>query len=48
MIKIIKQVYNKYAKISKRNEYVSINQVLNDLYYLEQEARLKSLPKHLR
>lgn len=45
MIKEIKKLRDKYRKIAKNSEYVSVGQVLNDLYQLEQEVRLKRIPK---
>jgi len=48
MIKEIRKLRDKYEKISKNSEYVSIGGVLNDLYQLEQEARLKRIPKNER
>ena len=48
MIKEIRKLRDKYRKISKNSEYVSIGQVLNDLYHLEQEVRLKRIPKDER
>jgi hypothetical protein len=48
MVKELKKMLEKYTVMSKKSEYVSISQVLNDLYYLTQEARLKRLPKRMR
>lgn len=48
MIKIIRRFRDKYRKISKHSEYVSVSEILNDLYRLEQEYRLKQIPKNER
>lgn len=48
MIKEIRKYRNKYERISKNSEYVSVTQVLCDLYQLEQEVRLKRIPKNER
>ncbi len=48
MIKEIKAVMKKYMEMSKKSEYVSIGQVVNDLHQLIGEARVKRLPKKLR
>lgn len=48
MIKIIKQIKKKYQNIGKNSEYVPVGQVINDLHYLEREARLKRIPKSER
>ena len=48
MIKEIRKYRDKYEKISKHSEYVSVNDILCDLYRLEQEARLKRVPKSER
>lgn len=46
MIKEIKKVQDKYQQMMKTSEYVSIGQVVNDLYQLIQEARIKRIPKN--
>jgi len=48
MIKEIKQLLQKYKEVAKKSEYISIGQVINDLYQLESEARLKKIPKKER
>ena len=48
MIKEIKKVQDKYQKMMKTSEYVAIGQVVNDLYQLVTEARLKRIPKDER
>jgi len=48
MIKEIKVLRKKYQTIAKHSEYISINDVLCDLYHLEQDARLKRIPKSER
>ena len=48
MIKVIRRYAEKYRKISKHSEYVNVTEVMNDFYRLEQEARLKGIPKRLR
>ena len=48
MIKEIRKYRDKYRKISKNSEYVSVVEVLCDLYHLEQDARLKRIPKNER
>lgn len=48
MIKEIRKYRDKYRKISKNSEYVSVTEILCDLYRLEQEARLKRIPKNKR
>jgi len=48
MIKEIKKLRDKYNKIAKHSEYVSVGDVLCDLYHLEQDARLKRIPKWKR
>ena len=48
MIKEIKRLETKYRAIAKRSEYVPIGDVLNDLYHLQQDARLKRIPKDRR
>ena len=48
MIKIIRRYAEKYRKISKHSEYISVTEVMNDFYRLEQEARLKRIPERLR
>ncbi len=45
MIKEIQRLRNKYRAISKHSEYVNVSEVLCDLYRLENEARLKRIPK---
>lgn len=48
MITEIKKLEAKYQKIAKRSEYVSVGEVLNDLYRLKQGVRLKRIPKDQR
>ncbi len=48
MIKEIKQLIKKYREIAKNYESISISEVINDLRYLEREARIKRLPKEER
>lgn len=48
MIKEIQRIRNKYRAIAKHSEYVNINEILCDLYHLEQETRIKRIPKRLR
>lgn len=49
MIKELKLMLKKYQDMQKKgSEYVSIDQVTNDLYRLQQDARLKRIPKDLR
>jgi len=48
MITEIKKIRDKYDKIAKHSEYVPVVEVLNDLYHLEQDARLKRIPKDRR
>jgi len=48
MIKEIKRLAEKYRKISLHSEYVSVNEIMCDLYRLEQEARIKRIPKNGR
>lgn len=49
MIREIKKIQDKYIQLQKKNfEYVSIDEVTNDLYQLMREIRLKRLPKSER
>jgi len=48
MIKELQKFMNKYKRMAKNSEYVSIGQVVNDLHYLMQEARIRRLPKSER
>ena len=48
MIKEIQKIRDKYRKIAKHSEYVSVQEVLCALYHLEQDARLKRIPKWKR
>ena len=48
MIKEIKELEKKYRAIAKRSEYVSVGDVLNDLYRLKQDVRINRLPKDER
>ena len=48
MIKEIKKVQDKYQKMMKTSEYVAIGQVVNDLYELIMEAKIKRIPKNER
>ena len=48
MIAEIKKLEKKYQAIAKRSEYISIAEVLCDIYRLKQDARLKRIPKDQR
>ena len=48
MIKELKKMSKKYQDMAKQSEYVSIGQVINDLYQLIGDARIKRLPKKER
>ena len=48
MIKEINILEKKYKAIAKRSEYVSVGEVLNDLYRLKMDVRIKRLPKNER
>ncbi len=48
MIKEIKIKIKKYEEIGKRSELIPVSVILNDLYYLLTEARIKRLPKNER
>lgn len=48
MIKEIKRLKNKYMKIREHSEYVSLDQIINDLHRLEQDVRINILPKDER
>lgn len=48
MIKPIKKMLKKYHELRGKAEYVSLDQVTNDLYYLLQEERLSKLRKNER
>jgi hypothetical protein len=48
MIKELQELLKKYQQLQKTSEYVSIDQVTNDLYYMIQDQRLKRLPKDQR
>lgn len=49
MIKEIKQLQKKYDDMLKQNlEYVSVGQIVNDLYQLARDCRLKRIPKKER
>jgi hypothetical protein len=48
MIKLIQKLRKKYKEIAKQSEYVSTNQIENDLYQLEQQIRINRLPKNER
>ena len=48
MIKKIKNLREKYRKISLSSEYVSIQEILVDLYRLEQDVRISRLSKENR
>ena len=48
MIKKIRAYRDKYRKIAKNSEYISVGQVLNDLYQLELDVRLSRIPKDKR
>ena len=48
MIKEIKLLRKKYNEILKKSEYISIQEVITDLYRLEMEARIKRIPKNKR
>ena len=45
MIKEIMVLKKKYQEIAKHSEYVSVGEVVNDLYNLMQDIRLKRVPK---
>lgn len=45
MIKEIKILLDKYKKMQGQFEYVPITQVVQDIYNLLQDARIKRLPK---
>ena len=48
MIREIKTLCAKYQEMQNKSEYVSIGQVVNDLYRLLGDARLKRIPKDER
>lgn len=48
MIRELQKLRKKYKEISKNSEYISIIQVMTDLYQLENETRVKRLPKNER
>jgi hypothetical protein len=48
MIKDIKKLLEKYKDIGKRHEYIFVGHVVDDLYQLLREARIKRIPKRLR
>ena len=48
MIKELKQVLEKYKRIKKTSEYVSVAEVVNDVYALIQDQRIKRLPQKER
>lgn len=49
MIKEIRAVQKKYEQLQKQNvEYANIAEVVNDLYRLVRDARLKRIPKNER
>lgn len=48
MITEIKKLEAKYRAIAKHSEYVSVGDVLCDLYHLQQDARIKRIPKSQR
>ncbi|KKN55768.1 hypothetical protein LCGC14_0579170 [marine sediment metagenome] len=48
MITEIKKLESKYREISKYSEYVNVAEVLCDLHRLEQDARIKRIPKNQR
>ena len=48
MIKELKELLDKYIHMHKTSEYVSIDQVTNDIYYLIQAIRIKRLPENER
>jgi hypothetical protein len=48
MIKELKAVKKKYEQLQRTSEYVDIGQVVNDLYYLIQDQRLKRIPRDER
>ena len=47
-MKEAKQLLKKYMEMSKKSEYVSIAQIVNDLHWLIQDFRIKRLPKDQR
>lgn len=48
MIKIIRELQDKYRKIAKHSEYVNVQEILVDLHRLEQNIRLMRIPKSKR
>ena len=48
MIKEIKRLSKKYQAIAKHSEYVSVAEILCDLYRLTLHARLMRIPKDER
>ena len=48
MLTEIKELQEKYRRLSKTAEYVAIGDVIADLYYLMRECRLKRIPKRDR
>ena len=48
MIKEIQKLLDKYKKFPKHCEYIAIGQVVNDLYRLQQQCRLKRIKKDER
>ena len=48
MIRYIQALRKKYTQIRKNSEYVSIDEVQNMLYRIEQEMRVRRLPKDQR
>ncbi len=48
MITEIKKLESKYRAIAKHSEYVNVAEILCDLHRLEQDARIKRIPKDQR
>jgi len=48
MIAELKQMMEKYQRLSRKTDYVSSHEVAGDFYRLIQEARLKRIPKNER
>jgi len=48
MVKEIRALFEKYRRIAKNYEYVTVSQVTTDLSALLSDARIKRIPKHLR
>lgn len=48
MIAEIKKLEAKYRAIAKHSDYVSVGDILNELYRLKQDVRLKRISKNQR